>query len=221
MLELFQITGSTSFAARAALEEVGAEYRTIDVHPRRRDEAPGFAEVNPLLLVPALREGEVVVYETGAVLQWIAERFPEAGLAPPPGSPERGPYLRWMAWLANTLHKAWNPVTVPRFITDDEDGYAGIARRGRENLDRYGAYLERELTGKRWCLGDRYSVADIYLYMLVGWESYADTRLGGPQVHAHFDRVGARPAIVRTRGLDDLDWRLQRLHPDQRGGRPV
>jgi glutathione S-transferase len=221
VLELFQITGSTSFAARAALEEAGAEYATIDVHPRRREEAPGFAAANPLMRVPVLREGAVVVYETGAVLLWIAERFPQAELAPPPGSPERGPYLRWMTWLANTLHTAWTPLTVPRFLTDDESGYPGIARKGRESLDRYGAYLERELTGRQWCLGDDYSVADIYLYMLVGWESYADTQLGGPEVHAHYERVGARPAIVRTRELEDLDDRFQRFHPELRGGQPL
>ena len=57
MLELFQITGSCSFAARAALEEAGAEYVTIDVHPRRREEIPEFAAVNRLQRVPALRDG--------------------------------------------------------------------------------------------------------------------------------------------------------------------
>ncbi len=91
MLELFQITGSTSFAVRAALEEAGAEYATIDVHPRRRDEIAGFALVNPLKRVPALRDGDVRVYETSAALQYVAERFPEALLAPLPGDPSAAP----------------------------------------------------------------------------------------------------------------------------------
>jgi len=64
VLELFQITGSCSFAARGALEEAGAEYVTIDVHPRRRDEILDFATVNPLQRVPSLRDGNVHVYET-------------------------------------------------------------------------------------------------------------------------------------------------------------
>ena len=81
MIELFQITGSASFAARAALEELGAPYTTVDIHPRRRDEPPAFGEVNPLRRVPSLREGDVEVYETGAVLAWLGDRFGEAGLA--------------------------------------------------------------------------------------------------------------------------------------------
>ena len=83
MIELFQITGSASFAARLALEEAGAEYETVDIHPRRRDEPASFAEVNPLKRVPALREGDVAVYETGAVLLYLADRFP--GLGPAAG----------------------------------------------------------------------------------------------------------------------------------------
>jgi glutathione S-transferase len=223
MLELFQITGSASFAARSALEEAGAEYVTIDVHPRRRDETPAFTLVNPLQRVPALRDGEVAVYETGAVLQYVAERFPAAGLAPPPGDPLRGVYLRWMAWLGNTLHGAWQPLNVPKYISDDPAAHESIGRTGRKKLEAIGAHLEAELAGKEWCLGDRFSVADIYLYMLAGWQSYVEGGyvLGGDAVAAHYRRVGARPAIARARELDDLDERLERYHPELRAGKPI
>jgi glutathione S-transferase len=223
MIELFQITGSASFAARAALEEAGAEYVAIDVHPRRRDETPDLAVVNPLQRVPSLRDGDVTVYETSAVLQYVAERFPEAGLAPPPGDPDRGTYLRWLAWLGNTLHGAYQPVNVPQFLADDPAGHENIRSKGRVKLDGMGAYLEQELEGREWCLGDRYSVADVYLYMLVGWQSYVEGGylLGGDAVQEHYRRVGARPAIARTRELDDLDENLQRFHPELRGGKPI
>ena len=223
VLELFQITGSASFAVRAALEETGAQYATIDVHPRRRDEIAGFALVNPLKRVPALRDGDVTVYETSAALQYVAECFPEARLAPSPGDRLRGPYLRWLAWLGNTLHDAWQPVNSPRFISDDPAAHEGIRHKGRQRLDAIGAYLEDELTGKEWCLGADYSVADIYLYMLVGWQSYVEGGyvLGGDAVAAHYACVGNRSAIARTRELEDLDERLQRHHPELRGGRPI
>jgi glutathione S-transferase len=223
MLELFQITGSASFAARAALEEAGAEYVTVDVHPRRRDDTPALALVNPLRRVPALREGDMTVYETAAVLQYVAERFPDAALAPPVGDPLRGAYLRWLAWLGNTLHDAYQPVNVPQHLTDDPAGHDGLRRKGREALDRLGAYLDEELEGREWCLGARFSVADVYLYMLVGWQSYVEGGyvLGGEPVQSHYRRVGARPAITRARGLDDLDENLKRYHPDLRGGKPI
>ena len=219
MLELFQITGSCSFAARAALEEAGVEYATIDVHPRRRDEAPGFAAVNPLKRVPALRDAEVCVYETGAVLLYLVERLPGHGLGPLPGEPGRGELMRWLTWLADTLHGAYVPVDSQGFLTDDPLGHDGIRRRGVEKLEIYGAYLESQVAASEWCLGDQFSVADIYLYMLKGWENYSEGNvLGGRALSAHFERVGARPAIVRTREFDDLDERLIRFNPGMRGG---
>ncbi len=223
MLQLFQITGSASFAVRAALEEGGIPYATHDVHPRRRDETPGFAEVNPLLRVAAIRDGDDCVYETGAVLLYLVERYPEAGLGPQPREPGRANLLRWVTYCANTLHTIWYPLQSPTLMTDGEGDTAGIERKGRQKLEAAGSYLERELEGREWCLGNRFSVADIYLYMLTGWQSYSadGTQLGGQAVQAHFARVGARSAIARTRKLDDLDERLQRFQPELRGGRPI
>jgi len=222
MVELFQITGSASFAARAALEETGVEYAVVDVHPRRRDEIADFAEVNPLKRVPALRDGDVTVYETGAVLLHIGDRFPEAQLAPPVGDPARAALYRWILWLADTLHPAWWPLMGVRSITADEAGHAGVRAKGEERMAAHGAYLESQLAGREWCLGDRFSVADVYLYMLTGWESYVDGfTLGGTDLHAHYARVGARPAIARARALDDLDERLLRHHPELRAGMPI
>ena len=222
MLQLFQITGSWSFATRAALEEAGASTRRLNVHPRRRDEPPELAAVNPLRRVPSLRDGDELVYETGAVLLYLVERFPGRGLGPVAGEPGRGALLRWVTWLADTLHTAYHPLDAPRLLTDDPEGHEAIRRKGRDKLEAHGVYLERELTGRTWCLGNEFSVADIYLYMLKGWESYSDGyTLGGEQLAGHFERVGARPAIARARELDDLDERLLRYHPELRAGQPV
>jgi glutathione S-transferase len=223
MIELFQITGSASFAARMALEEAGAEYETIDIHPRRRGEPASFAEVNPLKRVPALREGDVRVYETGAVLLYALDRFPERELGPAVGDPSRSGLYRWVLWLADTLHPAWWPIMKSPASEPEEPALAEIRARGRAQMDAHGAYLERELANGPWCLGETFSVADLYLYMLVGWESYirGGYQLGGERVREHYRRVGERPAVVRTRELDDLDERLIRYHPELRGGRPI
>ena len=220
MIQFFQITGSSSFAVRCALEEIGVEYAAIDIAPRDRSQPPSFAEVNPLKSVPALRDGASDVYEIGACLLYLAERFPEAGLAPAIGSPERGPYLRWIVWLADSFRPLWERIMAPFFFTTESQ--PGVRAKGFEDLERVGAYLEQELDGRTWCAGERYSVADIYLYMLVGWQAYKPgLTIGGDAVAAHFARVGARPAIARARMLDDLDERLLRHHPELRGGRPV
>ena len=222
MITLFQITGSSSFAARAALECAGAEYEVVDVHPRRRDEAPGFTDVNPLQRVPSLRDGEVRLSETGAILLWIGDRFPDARLAPPLDTPARADHYRWVTWCANTLHVGWWPIMAGFFFTDDEAAAQAIAARGRENMARNGQHLESWLEAHEWLAGDHPGVSDIYAYMLVGWASYYDDiTLGGPALADHYARVGALPCVVRARELDDLDERLMRYHPELRGGKPL
>ena len=219
-IEFFQITGSSSFAVRCALEEVGVGYEAIDIAPRDRSQPPAFAAVNPWRSVPALRDGEAEVYEIGACLLYLAERFPEADLAPPLGDPARGRYLRWLVWLADAFRPLWERIMAPFFFTTESE--PGVRAKGLEDLARVGDFLETELEGRTWCLGERYSVADIYLYMLVGWQHYKPgLAVGGDAVQAHYARVGARPAIARARELDDLDERLLRHHPELRGGRQV
>ena len=224
MIELFQITGSASFASRAALEEMGAPYTTVDIHPRRRDEIPDFAAVNPLKRIASLRDGEVSVYETGAILLYLGDRFPAAKLAPPIGDPARGAYLRWIVWLSNSLHEIWYPYQYPGFfVSEDPASHDGIRAKAKANIISVGDYLESELDGHQWCLGEAFSLADIYLYMLTGWQNYNEDglTLGGANVQAHFARVGAREAIKKTRELDDLQENFIRNHPELRAGKPI
>jgi glutathione S-transferase len=163
------------------------------------------------------------VYETGAVLLWLTDRFPGRELGPAVGDRERGALYRWILWLADTLHPGWWPIMKSPATEPEEAAHAAIRARGREQMDTHGAYLERELAKGPWCLGEQYSVADMYLYMLVGWENYiaGGYQLGGERVREHYRRVGERPAVVRARELDDLDERLIRHHPELRGGRPI
>ena len=125
-----------------------------------------------------------------------------------------------MVWLADTFRPLWERIMAPFFFTTESQ--PGVRAKGLEDLEGVGAFLERELAGGAWCLGDQLSVADLYLYMLVGWQHYKPgLAVGGEAVQAHFARVGARPAVARARALDDLDERLLRLHPELRGGKPV
>ena len=184
---------------------------------------PSSTSVNPLRRVPALRDGDELVYETGAVLLYLVERLPGRGLGPLPGEPGRGALLRWVTWLADTLHDAYHPLSAPRFLTDDPAGLRGHPAQGPREARRARRLSRARAHGpRRGASATQFSVADIYLYMLKGWESYSDGyTLGGDQLAAHYERVGARPAIARTRELDDLDERLLRYHPELRAGKPV
>lgn len=220
MIDFFQITGSSSFAVRAALEQGDIAYTVHNVHPRERD-VPGFAEANPLKTVPAIRDGDVTVAETGAVLLYLVERFPAAKLGPQPGEPGRGELLRWVVYLSNTVHNIHYPVLWPGFLAADESAHEAVQAKGREKFDQVGAHIESQLAGREWLAGDRMSVADIYLYMLKGWEAYGSGHFGGTALDAHYARVGALPGVARARELDDLDEQLMRHHPELRGGEPI
>ncbi len=222
-MQLFQITGSSSFAVRAALEELGASYTVVNVHPSRRDSSPGFAAANRLRRVPTLVDGSEVVYETGAVLLYLGDRFPEVGLAPAPEASGRGAYVRWITWLSNTLHAIWYPVQYPAFLAEDPVAHPSIRAKGIQRATAVGAFIESELAGRDWCVGDSFTLVDIYLYMLTGWRSYNEEPIpfGGPNLERHFERVGDRPAIIRTRELDDLRLDLKRNHPELRGGQSL
>lgn len=87
-----------------------------------------------------------------------------------------------------------------------------MRQRSLHAFGRCGEYLERELAGREWCVGDAYSLADVYVYMLTGWSSYLPegAEFGGDAVAAHFARVGERPAVARVREAENLDERLRR-----------
>jgi glutathione S-transferase len=106
---------------RCALEEIGVGYEAIDIAPRDRSQPRAFAAVNPWRSVPALRDGEAEVYEIGACLLYLAERFPEADLAPPLGDPARGRYLRWLVWLADAFRPLWERIMAPFFFTTESE----------------------------------------------------------------------------------------------------
>lgn len=211
---LYQITGSSSFVARAALEESGAAYEVVDIAPKDRSGPPAFLEASPTRRVPALDDDGVRVFECAALLLYLADRYPDAKLGPAISDPARGEFLAWMTWTGNTLHTAYEPIWLAGRITSDEAAQAEIRAHGMKTLQEKAGLLDDRLAGRDWLVGDAFSLVDLYVYMLVGWQHYFDDlKLGGDALQAHYARVGARPAVARARDLDHLDERLIRTQP--------
>ena len=172
--------------------------------------------------MPAICDGEAEVYETGACLLYLAERFPAAGLEPPPGDPTRGAYLRWLVWLSDAFRPLWERIMAPQFFTSDERT-EGVRAKGYEELAEIGASARgraaRPHLVPRRALHRRGHLP-LHARRLAGTTGRACV-IGGDAVQEHYARVGERPAIARARELDDLDERLLRHHPELRGGRPM
>ena len=183
-----------SMASRIALYEAGSAANFIEVDPKTKrtlDGADYFA-VNPLGLVPAIRtdDGEVLT-ENAAILQYLADMAPAAGLAPS-GGMARSRLQQWLCFTGTELHKAlFVPLFDPK--TPDEAKTRAL-EKGESRLD----YLNTYLTGREFLL-DRFSVADAYLFTVLNWKIATPVDLKKwPAVDAYYGRLKERPSIARA-----------------------
>jgi glutathione S-transferase len=183
---------------RWMLEEVGRPYRTELLDYGSTMKAPEYLRINPLGKVPALRHGEMVVTESAAICCYLADAFPEAGLAPPPSDRLRGPYYRWMFFAAGPLEAA----AINRAL-----GFVVPAERkptvGYGELAAMLSMLEDALDGREYLVGDRFSAADVYVGSHIGWGMRFGTIEKRPAFERYFEGLSARPAAVRARQIDE------------------
>ncbi|HEY8573427.1 glutathione binding-like protein [Phenylobacterium sp.] len=192
-MDLYFSPLSCSLASRIALAEAGAEAQFHRVNTREGRTADGgdYRRINPKGLVPALRteEGEVLT-ENAAILQYIADRYPEAGLAP--DGFERYRLQQWLSFVATELHKL---VFQPLFNPSAPDAVKSLAR---ELAASRFAYLDEHLEGREYLL-DRFSVADCYLAAVLNWPQAVKLDISGyKNVVAYRERLMARPAVAKA-----------------------
>jgi glutathione S-transferase len=183
---------------RWMLEEVGAPYRTEIVEFGPAMKAPAYRAINPMGKVPAIRHGDVVVTEAAAICAYLADAFPEARLAPPPGDPQRGPYYRWLFFGAGPVEAA---------VTNHAMGFA--APEERRGMLGYGSLadvldtLEHAVSAGDYLAGGRFSAADVYLGAQIGWGMQFGTIEKRPAFERYWARLAGRPAAVRAKAIDD------------------
>ena len=149
---------------RWMLEEVGEPYETKILEFGHSMKGPDYLAINPMGKVPAIRHGETVVTEAAAICAYLADAFPAAGLAPPPGSRERGPYYRWFFFAAGPVEAAVTDKALGFEIPVEREGMVGYG-----NLERTLAALEGALYRTEYIAGDRFTAADVYVGSLIGW----------------------------------------------------
>ena len=184
--------------ARWMLEEVGQPYRTVLLDYGTTMKAPDYLAINPMGKVPAIRHGSTVVTEGGAICAYLADAFPAAGLAPPPGDRRRGAYYRWMFFAAGPVESA---------VTNKSLGFE--VPPGRELMAGYGSFahvmdaLEIAVSGTPYVAGDRFSAADVYFGSQIGWGLQFGSIEKRLAFEAYWNRISNRPAAVRAREIDD------------------
>ena len=211
MYQLYYHPGNASLAPHAVLEEIGAEYELVFVdraHDQHKS-AP-YLKLNPSGRIPVLIDGDLALFETAAICLHLADRHPEAGLAPAPGSTARAHFYKWLMYLATTLQTELITYFYPERLADDAAGTAQVKRHAEERVGGMLDILEAELAGNgnggAFLAGDAYSLADIYLMMLCRWtRGMGRPAAARPHLARHIDRVAARPAIRRSFAAEGIE----------------
>lgn len=200
-MKLYYVPGVCSLASHIALHEAALPFEIDRLNPATKITAGGddFMQVNPKGYVPTLRlEDGSVLTEGAVILQYIGDRKPESGLAPPAGTMERYRLQEWLTFISSEIHKSFSPL-FNKAATEEVKNYA------RSLLARRLAYVEAQLAGKPFLMGERFTVADAYLFVVASWSSHVGFDLGAfPNVREYLARVAARPAVqaaLRAEGL--------------------
>jgi glutathione S-transferase len=184
--------------ARWMLEEVGRPYRTEVLEYGTTMKSPAYLAINPMGKVPAIRHGDTVVTEAAAICAYLADAFPEAGLAPPAGERLRGSYYRWLFFGAGPVEAAVTNKAMGFELPPDRKPMAGYGSLA-EVMDA----LEGALSGRDYLVGDRFTAADLYVGAQLGWGMMFGTIEKRPAFERYFQRLSARPAAKRANALDE------------------
>lgn len=182
---------------RWMLEEVGRPYRA-EVLDFAAMKAPAYLAVNPMGKVPAIRHGDVVVTETAAICAYLADAVPEAGLAPPAGDRNRGPYYRWLFFAAGPVEAAVTNKALGFVLPEGKSGMAGYGSLS-DALDT----LEAGLSRADYLAGERFTAADLYVGSQLGWGMMFGTIDRREAFARYWERISTRPAAIRANEIDD------------------
>jgi glutathione S-transferase len=200
-MKLYYTPGACSLAPHIVAQEAGLtlDLVKVDLRTGKTESGATFADINPKGYVPALQldNGEIMT-EASVLVQYLADQAPQAGLAPATGSIERYRVLEWLGFISTEIHKGFGPLWNPQ----TPDAAKAIAR---VNLGKRFAYLDRTLAARPYLTGERFTIADAYLFTVVNWTNIHAIDLAPyPNLKAFMERVAARPKVreaLRAEGL--------------------
>jgi glutathione S-transferase len=195
-MKLYYVPRTRAGRVRWMLEEMGLPYELsrLDI-AARQNKTPEYLSIHPLGKVPALVDGEVTIFESAAIIAWLADRFPEKRMAPPPSSPQRAAYHQWMFYAVTTLEP---PIAAIAHAQQDKSDAATLAE-AREKLREYLVPVEKALVGRSFVLGEEFSAADVVLGGVLGWARVLGMLEDRPLLQGYVARLIERPAFRRSR----------------------
>jgi glutathione S-transferase len=201
-MRLYYSPGACSLSPHIVLREAGLKFdlERVDLATKKlKESGADYLPINPKGQVPVLQldDGDRLT-EGPAIVQYIADQKPESGLAPPNGTRLRYHVQEWLNFVTSDLHKVFAPLFRP--TTPEE-----FVKITKETLANKFAYLDQHLAKNQYLLGDKFTVADAYCFVIVGWSKYKEIDLGRwPNLKAYMDRIAARPKVQEAMKAEGL-----------------
>ena len=204
MLKLFYAPGSCALASHIALEEAGADYSAHRMDLKAGDQrTPEYLALNPKSRVPALVTEQGVLTENPAILAFIAQRYPDAKLAPLNDPFAFAAVQVFNSYLASTVHVAHAHGRRGYRWADDQSSFDDMKRKLPETVGACFDLIEREMVKGPWVMGEAYTVCDPYLFTIAEWlEGDGVDPKRFPKVHDHRTRMYERPAVKRALAME-------------------
>ena len=207
MYRLYGKPYTMSMTPEGVMDEIGVAYDLVTL-PDGRSTDPDYLKLRPDGLVPTLVDGDLALIEGSAIAMHLADRHPEAGLAPATGTAERALWYQWMVYLNSMVH----PVVANEFhadwYTDEESGVEGVRRKARRNADALWGRIDAAVAGRPWLCGESFTAADV-LFLVEAYmhHDYPAMLARERAVAALVGRIQARPrmaALLERHGVETV-----------------
>lgn len=196
-MKLYYAPHTCALASHIALEEAGAVYEAVRLDFRSGDQRkPEYLAINPKGRVPALVTARGILTETPAILVFISQSYPQAGLAPLDEPFELARVQAFNSYLCSTVHVAHAHRMRGNRWADDPAAIAEMQRKVPQSVGAAFALIENDLFAGPWVMGENYSICDIYLFTLAQWLEADGVDLAAlPKIHDHRRRMSERPVV--------------------------
>lgn len=200
-MKLYYLAGACSMAAMISLIEAGLQFEAVSVDRGTRNTSDGkaFSDVNPKGYVPALvlDNGELLT-ENVAVLSYIVSQDQTGKLGPKPGSTEYIRLLEWLAYVNSEVHKSFGPLFRP-------DSDENVRKAAKELIARRLGFIEKRLDNSQYLMGDNFSVADAYLFVILSWRDRVGVSIAEfPHLIDYYERIRTRPSVAGALKIQGL-----------------
>lgn len=210
MIQLHYFPGNASMTPHLVLRELGLpfELKLVD-RANRAHKSPEYLKLNPNGLIPVLVDGDLVLYETAAIVLHLVDMHPAAGLAPAVGTAERAEFYKWLVWLSASLQSQM-PIYfyTDRYVAPGNAAGAAEVKAATEQrvaglIDQIDAHLAAH--GGPWMMGAHYTALDPYVLMLCRWtRGMARPARTLPHIAPFLERMLARPAVQKVFEVEQL-----------------